>query len=258
MATTTNYGWTTPDDTALVKDGAAAIRTLGSSVDTTTKALNPSTTLGDIEYRSSTANTNTRLGIGSAGQVLTVTSGVPAWETVTGAPNNFTLLNAGGTALTGAATITISGITAKNNITILFTGMSSNTGSSNFKVRINTDTGNNYYPFGGELELAASAGQYPFQQLGTASDGIPIGTAVSFGANDVISGGITLNGCNSSGKKMFIANANYGANGGSAGLYGRSVWTQGYYDSASTVSSVSLFSSAGNFDAGTVYVYASA
>lgn len=34
MATTTNYGWSTPDDTAYVKDGAAAIRTLGSSVDT--------------------------------------------------------------------------------------------------------------------------------------------------------------------------------------------------------------------------------
>jgi len=81
MATTTNYGWTTPDDTALVKDGAAAIRTLGSSVDTTTKALNPSTTLGDIEYRSSTANTNTRLGIGSTGQVLTVAGGVPTWAT---------------------------------------------------------------------------------------------------------------------------------------------------------------------------------
>jgi len=80
MATTTNYGWTTPDDTALVKDGASAIRTLGSSVDTTTKALNPSTTLGDIEYRSSTANTNTRLGIGTSGQVLTVSGGVPAWS----------------------------------------------------------------------------------------------------------------------------------------------------------------------------------
>jgi 3-oxoacyl-[acyl-carrier-protein] synthase II len=48
MATTTNYGWTTPDDTALVKDGASAIRTLGTSVDTTTKNLNPSTPLGDI------------------------------------------------------------------------------------------------------------------------------------------------------------------------------------------------------------------
>ena len=34
MATTTNYGWTTPDDTALVKDGASAIRTLRSSIDT--------------------------------------------------------------------------------------------------------------------------------------------------------------------------------------------------------------------------------
>jgi hypothetical protein len=81
MATTTNYGWTTPDDTSLVKDGAAAIRTLGSSVDTTTKALNPSTTLGDIEYRSATANTNTRLPIGTTGQVLAVVGGVPAWAT---------------------------------------------------------------------------------------------------------------------------------------------------------------------------------
>jgi hypothetical protein len=34
MATTTNYSWTTPDDTDLVKDGAAAIRTLGSAIDT--------------------------------------------------------------------------------------------------------------------------------------------------------------------------------------------------------------------------------
>jgi len=83
MATTTNYAWETPDDTDLVKDGAAAIRTLGSSIDTTTKALNPSTTLGDIEYRSATANTNTRLALGTAGQVLQVNSGAtaPEWAT---------------------------------------------------------------------------------------------------------------------------------------------------------------------------------
>ena len=93
MATTTNYGWTTPDDTALVKDGAAAIRTLGSSVDTTTKNLNPSTTLGDIEYRSSTANVNTRLPLGTAGQVLKVNSGAtaPEWATdATGMTNPMT------------------------------------------------------------------------------------------------------------------------------------------------------------------------
>jgi hypothetical protein len=106
MATTTNYGWTTPDDTALVKDGAAAIRTLGSSIDTTTKALNPSTTLGDIEYRSSTANTNTRLGIGTTGQVLTVAGGVPSWATSAGG-GAYTEIATG--SLTGAS-VTISSI----------------------------------------------------------------------------------------------------------------------------------------------------
>jgi hypothetical protein len=106
MATTTNYSWTTPDDTDLVKDGAAAIRTLGSAVDTTTKALNPSTTLGDIEYRSSTANTNTRLGIGSTGQFLSVVGGVPAWASPAA---SMTLLST--TSMnTGTATVTVSSI----------------------------------------------------------------------------------------------------------------------------------------------------
>jgi hypothetical protein len=53
MANTTNYNWATPDDTDLVKDGAAAIRTLGSSIDTS---------LVDL------------LG-GTTGQVLSKTSG---------------------------------------------------------------------------------------------------------------------------------------------------------------------------------------
>lgn len=80
MATTTNYSWTTPDDTDLVKDGAAAIRTLGSSIDTTTKNLNPQTTTGAIAYRSATSNVNTSLPIGTAGQVLRVNSGATAPE----------------------------------------------------------------------------------------------------------------------------------------------------------------------------------
>lgn len=40
MATTTNYGWTTPDNTAYVKDGASAIRTLATSIDTTSAGAN--------------------------------------------------------------------------------------------------------------------------------------------------------------------------------------------------------------------------
>jgi hypothetical protein len=119
MATTTNYGWTTPDDTALVKDGASAIRTLGSSVDTTTKALNPSTTLGDIEYRSSTANTNTRLGLGTAGQVLTVNSGATAPEWATVSAGGQTLIST--TTLTAATSISLTSIpTTYKHLRILF------------------------------------------------------------------------------------------------------------------------------------------
>lgn len=44
MATTTNFGWETPDDTDLVKDGAAAMRTLGNNIDTSFVDLKGGTT----------------------------------------------------------------------------------------------------------------------------------------------------------------------------------------------------------------------
>lgn len=44
MATTTNFGWTTPNDTDLVKDGALSIRTLGNGVDTSMSKLLGGTT----------------------------------------------------------------------------------------------------------------------------------------------------------------------------------------------------------------------
>jgi hypothetical protein len=44
MATTTNFGWTTPDDTSLVKDGAAAIRSLGQAIYTSMIDLEGGTT----------------------------------------------------------------------------------------------------------------------------------------------------------------------------------------------------------------------
>jgi hypothetical protein len=78
---TTNYGWPMPTSTDLVTDLPADFALFGQPVDTTLKALNPETTLGDIAYRSATSNTNTRLGIGTAGQVLAVSGGVPAWTT---------------------------------------------------------------------------------------------------------------------------------------------------------------------------------
>jgi len=44
MASTTSFNWETPDDTDLVKDGAAAIRTLGNSIDTSMTDLLGGTT----------------------------------------------------------------------------------------------------------------------------------------------------------------------------------------------------------------------
>ena len=55
MATTTYFGWTTPDNTDLVKDGAAAIRSLGSAIDSSMQYLEGGTT-GQI--LSKTSNTD--------------------------------------------------------------------------------------------------------------------------------------------------------------------------------------------------------
>lgn len=76
---TTNYGFVLPTPSDLVTDLPADFDIALQGVDTRLKALQPGTTLGDLAYSSATANTNTRLGIGSTNQVLTVSGGVPAW-----------------------------------------------------------------------------------------------------------------------------------------------------------------------------------
>jgi len=255
MATTTNYGWTTPDDTALVKDGAAAIRTLGSSVDTTTKNLNPETTLGDIAYRSSTANVKTRLGIGTTGQVLTVAGGVPSWGAAPSGGANWSLLNSGGTALTGADTITVSGISAKDKIMVIIDAASSATASSFIRLRFNTDSGSNYQYAGAELRFDSSYAASNFSGLATtAGDGISLGR-MSAATDAAVSGYLLMSGANAAGVKVFNSFA-LGNDTGSAGQRGYPYG--GLYNSASTISSVSVISTSGNFDAGTIYVYTSA
>jgi hypothetical protein len=257
MANTTNYNWETPDDADLVKDGAAAIRTLGSAIDTTTKNLNPSTTLGDIEYRSSTANTNTRLGIGSTGNVLTVAGGVPTWAApaapATGA--NWSLVNAGGTALTGASTITVSGISSADKIFIIISGASAAAGAW-INARLNADSTNgNYKQWGTGLYGTTTWNKANIQGETLSSTQFWM-ARLSTNGGSVAHGYLSLTGGNAAGLKMIQFSANADNAGGTD--TGGNV-AGGFYSGTSTISSISLITSdASNFDAGTVFVYTSA
>jgi len=260
MATTTNYGWTTPDDTALVKDGAAAIRTLGSSVDTTTKALNPSTTLGDIEYRSSTANTNTRLAIGSTGNVLTVAGGVPTWAAPAGGGANYSLLNSGGTTLSGTTT-TVSGITGMNQLMIFLSGASTNSTSSSVYFRLNTDSTANYRITSTKAELTGTYNTDfwdPTESFSSTADTFVYLGDMNNIAASAVSAQVKIDGCNSAGIKVFQFNGGGSkSGGGSAGVGPTWRWGGGVYQGTSTISSVSIISGS-TFDAGKVYIYGSA
>jgi hypothetical protein len=87
-------------------------------------ALSPMTTAGDIEYEIS-ANTAARLPIGSAGQVLTVVSGVPAWASVASTPGfdaQWFGTGTDGNVTVSAGTTTLARDMFYNNLTISGTG----------------------------------------------------------------------------------------------------------------------------------------
>jgi hypothetical protein len=140
MATTTNFGWETPDDTDLVKDGAAAMRTLGNSIDTSFVDLKGGTTgqvlakasNTDLDYTwvaqddsnaiqnaivdakgdlisATAADTPARLAVGTNGQVLTADSAESTglkWATPTAAGDSWSLVTS--TTTTGTASISLS------------------------------------------------------------------------------------------------------------------------------------------------------
>jgi hypothetical protein len=107
MATTTTFGWTTPDDTALVKDGASAIRSLGSSVDSA---------LGQLTLNAQTGTTYTFVLTDNRNKLVTASNAsaqtytIPANSSVafpTGSAINIIAIGAGQVTIQGAAGVTV-------------------------------------------------------------------------------------------------------------------------------------------------------
>ena len=146
MATTTpSFGWPVPTSTDLVKDGATAIESLGDAIDSSMADLkggtsgqvlkknsntdmdfvwgtdasgmtNPMTTTGDTIY-SSSGSTPARLAIGSTGQVLTVSGGIPSWASAPAAGKILQVVQGTTTTETTIASTTMTDTTITASIT---------------------------------------------------------------------------------------------------------------------------------------------
>jgi hypothetical protein len=138
MATTTNFGWETPDDTDLVKDGAAAIRTALGGVDTSFVDLKGGTTGQVLAKNSNTdldftwteqddttlafnAQTGTTYTLVAADSSKLVTTSNASAVTVTIPASTFTAGNQINIQSIGVGLTTISG----GSVTITSTGATS-------------------------------------------------------------------------------------------------------------------------------------
>lgn len=278
MPTTSNFGWNTPADTDLVKDGAAAIRTLGNSIDTSFVDLKGGTTgqvlakasNTDLDYTwtnvdpltildakgdlisATAADTPARLAVGANGTVLTADSTTATglrWATPAGWNPDFTLLNAGGTALTSGTTVTVSGISGVSSLFIWADNVSSSNAEATVFIRPNNNTtlanyDGYFWRFNGSNDTIT---RFNITSLGQAR--YELGKTGSSQAND-INGYLWIYGTNTSGVKPVTF-----MGGGDGETNNNSYTGMGLYKESAAITSITIGLTTGTFDAGTIYVY---
>ena len=198
------------------------------------------TTTGDIYYASS-ANTPARLGIGSSAQVLTVASGVPSWATP--ASGGMTLINSGGTTLTGSSVSITSIPTDYVNLFVVVRSFKPASDGQELNMQFNSDTGNNYSSVT-DLAQNVAVSSIWIRITDAADDTVATGSAATTIYDYANTS--TLRTC----QGVYWGNAD----GLTTNYNGRQYF--GIYKSTGTaITSIQFKSSSGNLTSGTVFVY---
>ncbi len=276
MATTTNFGWETPDDTDLVKDGAAAMRTLGNSIDTSFVDLKGGTTGQVLAKASGTdldfswvaqddsnaiqntivdakgdligataADTPARLAVGTNGQVLTADSAEATgikWATPAVSASGLTLVKSQtiGSAVSTVNVTSAFNSTYENYLIVVSGGTASVNGAFHLKLG-STVTGYYMFEVYGGYGSASVAGY-------AQSNGVQWYDAGYASANS-LQGAIQLFQPQVAKRTSFNVLASQTLTTGTV------VINNGFLDNATQYTDFTIFPNSGTFTGGTIRVY---
>jgi len=177
MANTTYFGWETPDDTDLVKDGAAAIRTLGQAIDTSMQDLEGGTT-GQILSKNSNADMDFVWVTNDVGDITEVVAGTGL--SGGGSSGSVTLTNtvatefdAKGDLVVGTGADTFDKLSAGTNDHRLVAASGETTG-----LKYVSDTQNTVIDAEGDLLVGDAADALQRLAVGTTGQVLTVDTAV--------------------------------------------------------------------------------
>ena len=254
---TTNYGFVLPTPTDLVTDLPAdfdvALQGVDTQMLTNANAAIAKTIVdakGDI-IAATAADAVSRLAVGANNTVLTADSTTATglkWAAA-GGGKTWSLLST--TAMTGASTVTVSGIADKEDIFILVIGAKSATASISVDFRINADSGAKYSYTNTVMSADAAYNSYQFS-AGSAYQTTALRVAyTASNANSTIGVALQISGAKSTGMKNIFYNGGASFGGGS----GQTMYSgNGIYEGAAQLTNISFIGSSA-FNAGTIYLY---